>query len=88
VQLIANIFSPALELLDLEVYTWECVSSSAIDRLKSSVKILGLTPFPPEKPDHRALLHRAHLTLKSVENSSKIGKVDDELDEERSNEHD
>jgi hypothetical protein len=68
VWLVANSLSPAPELLDPEVHTWECVSSRAIDRLKSGVNTVGWIFCLPEKFDDRALLNLAHLTLGSVEN--------------------
>jgi hypothetical protein len=50
--LIGNVLSPALELLDPEVTTCECVSSIAIDYRKALMNLFGQESFLPEKLDH------------------------------------
>jgi hypothetical protein len=50
---------------------WECVNSSIIDCLKSSVNILSWVSFLSEKSNHRSLFDFSHLTLKVTETGFK-----------------
>jgi hypothetical protein len=85
--LIDIVVSPALEVLDREVNTWECLDSIAIDCLKPLVNLFGQASFLPEKLDHRSLLEFAHLTLKDAVNGSQTDRVDGQGEIEGNNQY-
>jgi hypothetical protein len=79
--------SPAVEVLDREVNTSECISSIAMDCLKPPINRFGQISFLSEEPDRRSLLEFAHLTLKVIVNGSQMERVDNQKGTERKNQY-
>jgi hypothetical protein len=74
----------ALELLDPEINTWECIGNVIMDCLKSGMNSLRQASFLPEKLDHRLLLVFPDVTLRDVKAGSQTTKIDVEGDKEQS----
>jgi hypothetical protein len=62
--LIDNVLLSALELLDPEVDTWECLSSIARDSLKPHMKLVGPASFLPEE--------REETDLRQIKSTSRV----------------